>query len=153
MAERGIARERLLLVGEEAGVYEHLQRYCQVDIALDTFPYHGTTTTCDALWMGTPVVVLAGNSHVSRVGCSLLTAAGLPRLIAASPQEYVRIACLLAADWERLRQVRLGIRPALLRSPLLDAARFTGNLESALPAGNGPTTQPGAGRRRLSVRA
>src|SRR6185436_1557077 len=71
---------------------DHLAAYRRVDIALDTHPYNGTTTTCEALYMGVPVVALAGRHHASRVGASLLHAVGLPGLVADSPDEYVRIA-------------------------------------------------------------
>src|SRR5205814_10653812 len=80
----------------------HLAAYGRVDIALDTFPYGGTTTTCEALWMGVPVVTLAGRSHASRVGASLLTRIGEPALIADSPAAYVAAAVALARDVERL---------------------------------------------------
>ena len=74
----------------------HFGAYANVDVALDTFPYHGTTTTCEALSMGVPVVTLAGVTHVSRVGVSLLTSVGLKELIAQSPEEYVKIAANLS---------------------------------------------------------
>jgi hypothetical protein len=68
----GVAAERVLLLGPEDSAAGHLGRYREVDIALDTYPYNGTTTTCEALWMGVPVVTLSGPTHVSRVGASLL---------------------------------------------------------------------------------
>ena len=104
--------------------------YDRVDIALDTFPYHGTTTTCEALWMGVPVLTLAGQRHASRVGVSLLTNAGLPELIADSPDQYIEIAAALASDLPRLRSLRATLRPRLQQSPLMDAPRFARNVES-----------------------
>jgi predicted O-linked N-acetylglucosamine transferase (SPINDLY family) len=109
----------------------HLASYGRVDIALDTFPYHGTTTTCEALWMGVPVVTLAGQLHASRVGLSLLNNVGLPELIASTPAEYVQIAAALALDVQRLAVLRGTLRHVMQRSPLLDAPRFASNVESA----------------------
>jgi protein O-GlcNAc transferase len=83
------------MVGYVADLTEHLAFYDRVDIMLDTFPYHGTTTTAEALWMGVPTVTLAGQTHVSRVGASLLQNAGLPELVARDPTEYIRIATRL----------------------------------------------------------
>ena len=91
-ASRGVPADRLEIRGHEPNVISHLAAYNQMDIALDTFPYHGTTTTCEAIWMGVPVVTLAGQTHVSRVGVSLLSTVGLPELIAQSAEEYVSIA-------------------------------------------------------------
>ena len=103
-------------------------RYSKVDIALDTFPYHGTTTTCEALWMGVPVVSRVGDRHVSRVGASLLTAVGHAGWLAQSDDDYVRVAVALASDPAELARVRAGLRDELRASPLLDhsgqAARF-----------------------------
>ena len=97
LTERGVAAERVQLVGwvpaaEQLAVYHH------VDIALDPFPYNGTTTTCEALWMGVPVIALLGNRHAGRVGASLLTQIGLMDLIAKSVEEYVEIALALASN-------------------------------------------------------
>ena len=102
-----------------------------MDIALDTFPYHGTTTTCEAMWMGVPVVSLAGQRHVSRVGVSLLNNVGLPELVANTPEEYVRIAVDLANDLPRLQELRSTLRQRMEQSPLMDAPRFARNVEAA----------------------
>jgi predicted O-linked N-acetylglucosamine transferase (SPINDLY family) len=75
--------------------------YNQIDIALDTFPYNGTTTTCEALWMGVPVITLAGNTHVSRVGMSLLSNVGLREFIANTPEEYMLAALEKSRIWRR----------------------------------------------------
>jgi predicted O-linked N-acetylglucosamine transferase (SPINDLY family) len=130
-AANGIAAGRVELFGPEGSHGGHLGRYRQVDIALDAFPYHGTTTTCEALWMGTPVVTLAGRTHLSRVGVSVLRRIGLDELIAATPEEYVRKAVALARDPGRLRKLRAGLRQRMRVSPLLDAAAFARALESA----------------------
>ncbi|MEM6904246.1 MAG: hypothetical protein AAF556_13495 [Pseudomonadota bacterium] len=104
---------------------DHLSMYREVDIALDTSPYNGTTTTCEALYMGTPVVTLAGRQHAARVSASLLTAIGRDDLIAATPEAYVARAVELAHDVEGVRNARAGLRAQLLASPLCDGAAFT----------------------------
>lgn len=110
---------------------EYLAAYQRADIALDAFPYHGTATTCDSLWMGLPVVVLAGASHVSRVGVSMLSNAGLTHLIAQSGDEYVEIATRLAADLRELAGLRAGLRGRMLQSPVTDGRSGARALESA----------------------
>jgi predicted O-linked N-acetylglucosamine transferase (SPINDLY family) len=110
----------------------HLEAYAQVDIALDTFPYHGTTTTCEAMWMGVPVVTLAGDRHAARVGCSLLGAAGHPEWIAATTEDYIRIAVGLAADSARRITLRAGLRDQMAASSLLDHAGQASRFGAAL---------------------
>lgn len=122
---------RIELLGREPNFQRHLETYRRVDIGLDTFPYHGTTTSCEAMWMGVPVITLGGHAHVSRVGASLLTNVGLPELIARSPDEFATIARNLAGDRARLESISLNLRAQLLGSPLCDAAGFTRSLESA----------------------
>lgn len=126
---RGVDEARLDLRGETPGKAEHMGTYAQVDIALDTFPYNGTTTTMEALWMGVPVVTIAGNSHVSRVGVSLLTNAGLPELVAQDRSAYVDLAASLASRRDELARLRSELRPRLKSGPLCDAAGFTRRLE------------------------
>lgn len=128
----GIAADRLELRGFVASERAHLATYQEVDLALDPFPYNGTTTTCEALWMGTPVIAMVGDAHVSRVGASLLSAAGLAGLIAASADEYLRTAVTLARNPERIRRLRIGLRRQIARSALCDAAQFTRRFEAAL---------------------
>ena len=99
---------------------------------LDTFPYGGGTTTCQALWMGVPVVTLARDTPASLCGASLLGTVGLDELVARTPEQYLDIAETLSGDLPRLAALRAGMRPRLASSPLLDASRFTGNLEAAL---------------------
>jgi predicted O-linked N-acetylglucosamine transferase (SPINDLY family) len=131
LAAHGIAAERVELIGWAAGVADHLSLYSRVDVALDTFPYHGTTTTCEALWMGVPVVTLAGQTHVSRVGASLLGAVGLSDLVATTPDQYVDIAVKLARDAMRRAELRGSLRERMSRSPLMNAPQFTRHLEAA----------------------
>jgi predicted O-linked N-acetylglucosamine transferase (SPINDLY family) len=130
-AQHGISPDRIELNGDRLSVAEHLNLYRRIDIALDPFPYNGTTATCESLWMGAPVVTLAGRTHVSRVGASLLTHLGAPEWIAATPDEYATICARLAADISHLASIRQGLRERLQSSPLCDAACFTRNLESA----------------------
>ncbi|MGD0390044.1 MAG: tetratricopeptide repeat protein [Tepidisphaeraceae bacterium] len=130
-AEFGIPSDRIEIRGTIADLHAHLELYGQVDVALDTYPYHGTTTTCEALWMGVPVVSLAGRTHVSRVGVSLLSNAGLPELVAKTPEDYVAIASELAANRPRLDALRAQMRSKLRSSPLLDGRRFAADVEAA----------------------
>ncbi len=127
----GVEAERLWLVGETPSFREHLRYYREVDIALDPFPYNGTTTTCEALWMGVPVVTLAGRTHAGRVGVSLLSNVGMEELIADSTEAYVRLAVELASDLDRLERLRARLRGRMARAPLTDAQGFTRTLEQA----------------------
>lgn len=120
LRQAGIAADRVQMLRPAPDQASHLKCYNQVDIALDPFPYGGTTTTCEALWMGRPVVTLAGDRHSSRVGASLLSAIGKPQWIAKSPRDYVRIAAGLAANRQALRSDSEGLRYALCCSALLD---------------------------------
>lgn len=123
-AAHGIAEERLLIEGRRIGIGNHLSRYHEVDIALDTFPYHGTTTTAEALWMGVPLITLAGTDHHSRVGVSLLTNVGHPEWIAADWNDYTARAVALARDLPRLLALRTALREEMRRSPLMDAPAY-----------------------------
>ncbi|MBI3887391.1 MAG: hypothetical protein HY302_16920, partial [Opitutae bacterium] len=134
LARLGVADERLDLLDRTPGLAAHLALYESVDVALDTFPYHGTTTTCEALWMGVPVVTRTGDRHAARVGTSLLTAVGHPEFVAASAADYVRVAAGLAADPARLAALRGSLRRALQRSPLLDHAGQAERFGAALRA-------------------
>jgi predicted O-linked N-acetylglucosamine transferase (SPINDLY family)/predicted SAM-dependent methyltransferase len=130
-ASHGIAAERLALHGPEDSVAGHLGRYRDVDVALDSFPYNGTTTTCEALWMGVPVVTLAGNTHVARTGASILKQLGHDEWIATTPEQYVAKALALAADLGKLGGLRQGLRQRMRASPLLDGAGFARAVEAA----------------------
>jgi len=129
---QGVEGARVEFLGPVQETAGHLAVYGQVDIALDTYPYHGTTTTCEALWMGVPVVTLAGDRHASRVGVSLLTNVGLPELVARSEAEFVDIAAGLAGDGARLRTLRGGLRGMVERSPLMDGPGFARRFERAV---------------------
>ncbi len=102
----------------------------EIDVALDTYPCNGGATTCETLWLGVPVVSLAGSLFQSRPGLSLLSVIGLPELIARSESDYLRIARELALDRGRLSRLRRGLRQRMRGSPLLDEAGFTGALEA-----------------------
>jgi predicted O-linked N-acetylglucosamine transferase (SPINDLY family) len=129
-AEHGIAPERIEL-HDKTSYEPYFLLYHDADIALDPFPYNGGTTTLDALYMGLPVVTLAGSSGMSRAGVSILSNAGLADLIAPSPDEYLRLAVDLAKNAPRLAELRRTLRQRLIGSPLMDAPRFVRNLESA----------------------
>ena len=128
----GLPLERLLLSSWVEADGDHLGLYGQIDIALDPFPYNGTTTTCEAMWMGVPVIALEGHRHSARVGSSLLHQVGLPELIAANEAEYVEKAVVLGGDVERLKAMRGGLRERMLNSPLCDGPAFAKKFESAL---------------------
>src|SRR6185312_132693 len=144
LVPRGAARERVLSKLKEHGVEptrieftdrrprpEYLALYHQIDIALDTFPYNGHTTTLDALWMGVPVVTLVGRTAVGRGGFSQLSNLGLRELAARSQRQFTRIATDLAADVPRLSRLRSSLRERLQKCPLMDAPRFARNMEGA----------------------
>ena len=112
----------------------HLGAYANIDIGLDPFPYNGTTTTCEALWMGVPVVTLAGDRHAGRVGASLLTRIGLAELVADTTDGYVETAVHFAGDLDGLPARRLALRDRMMSSPLCDAAGFARDVEAAYRA-------------------
>lgn len=136
LRERGIDPQRLdfhdyisAVEGRSQG--DFLRRYEQIDVALDTFPYNGMTTTCDALWMGVPVVSLVGKVSLGRAGLSLLSNVGLPELAVSSIEEYVSVAAKLAHDLPRLTALRASLRGRMEASPLLDAERLARHVETA----------------------
>jgi predicted O-linked N-acetylglucosamine transferase (SPINDLY family) len=129
-AAAGVGPERLMLRG--ASPHEAmLAEYGDMDIALDPFPFSGGLTSCEALWMGVPVVTLPGIGAPSRQTLGFLQVLGLSEWAAASPADYVRIAAALAADRERLGDLRQSLRPRMAVSPLCDGLAFTRNLEAA----------------------
>jgi protein O-GlcNAc transferase len=132
MAARGVAADRLTLHARDADDQSHLALYNEVDIGLDTFPYNGATTTCEALWMGVPVVSLRGRTHTSRMGASLLSAIGQTDWVADSDAAFAKAAARLATDTEGLARWRAGSRARLQASVLLDQAGFTSAFESLL---------------------
>jgi protein O-GlcNAc transferase len=127
---RGIAPDRLQFLG---GLPHsaHLEVFQNVDVCLDTFPYNGMTTTCESLWMGVPVITLEGRSHISRVGLSLVSAAGLTGCVAKTQDDYVRLASESARDLPSLAALRRSLRQRVRDSALTDAGRYTRNLEAA----------------------
>jgi protein O-GlcNAc transferase len=127
---RGIATERLELAAFLPR-REYLKLYQRIDIGLDPFPCNGMTTTCDALWMGAPVLTLQGRMPVSRAGLSLLSSVGLGNLAADSEDDYVRMAVELAGNLPRLADLRATLRARMQASPLMDAPRFARNVEAA----------------------
>ena len=130
-ARHNIAVDRIDLTPMVIAKAEHLDMYRHVDIGLDPFPYNGATTTCEALLMGVPVIVLRGTRHAARVGASLLTAVGLDELIAEDEDGYLKRAIGLARDRNRLADLRRGLRDAMRRSQLCDAADFAAAVERA----------------------
>ena len=125
----GIETKRLILVGHLETIDDHLKMYHQVDIGLDTFPYNGATTTCEALWMGIPVITLVGKSHVSRVGLSLLSAVGLTQFITGSDSAYLNRCLELSQDLQILANLRRMLRQKMQASPLMKSVLFTQHLE------------------------
>ena len=130
-ARREIATDQLELLSQDSSLAEHLGRYDEIDISLDTFPYHGTTTTCESLWMGVPAITLEGPNHASRPGRSLLHNVDLGDLVAQTPDEYVAKAVQLAGDLPRLANIRAGLRRRMLESPLMDGQSFARDMEAA----------------------
>ena len=129
-AKRGIASERIKLLPATRSLGEHLGMYNQIAIGLDPMPYNGTTTTCEALYMGVPVVTLLGDRHSARVGASILTRLGLTDLITHFEESYIRKAVELAENWELLSNMRATIRTILLSSDLCNANQFAAQMES-----------------------
>ena len=130
-ADAGVAHDRLILLETATSWPDHMTQYGAIDIALDPFPYNGTTTTCDALWMGTPVVALRGDRHAARVGASLLSQVGLADLVADDLDGYIATAVALAADADRCSALRTSLRERVRASPLGDQAGFARTLEAA----------------------
>jgi protein O-GlcNAc transferase len=129
-ARHGIGSDRLNLIPRQS-LEEYFRTWNQIDIALDPFPYNGGTTTLDALWMGVPVVTLAGQLPVGRAGVSILRNLKLDQLIAASQDEYLRTVISLASDPDQLSSLRTSLRGRSSNSPLLNASRYVAELEAA----------------------
>ena len=130
-ATEGIGADRLILEGPSSRA-DYLCAYHRVDIALDPFPFPGGTTSVEGLWMGVPVLNLAGERFLPRQGIGLLMNAGLPEWIASNADDYVARAVLHAGDLERLATLRCGLRQQVLNSPVFDATRFARHFEAAL---------------------
>lgn len=131
LGRAGISPDRVTLVGQ-APREDYLLAHADIDMILDTFPYSGATTTCEALWMGVPTLTLAGDTLVSRQGASLLACAGQDDWVAEDEGDYAARAIAFASDVDRLAQLRSRLRERVLASPLFDAPRFARHLEEAL---------------------
>lgn len=129
---KGVTADRLDLMGYRSDKNAHLRAIGGVDIVLDTFPYTGATTTCEALWMGVPVVTLDGDRYVARMAAGLLRCIGLDDLVAADETDYVDRAAALSADPDQLRALRSSLRKRVASSPLCDAAQFNKSMEQAI---------------------
>ncbi|MBX3387908.1 MAG: tetratricopeptide repeat protein [Phycisphaeraceae bacterium] len=145
LEKHGVDPARVELLEKIALTNEHLKAYHKMHIALDAFPYHGTTTTCEAMLMGTPVITLQGDGHRSRVGSSLLHAVGVPELIAHSADEYVEKAVSLARDRDRLAEYRRTLRGRMEKSVLMDGPAFFERFEKLLRTVWREKCQQGAG--------
>lgn len=130
--EAGIGPERIVFRGFAVTAASHLRTYAEIDVALDPFPYNGTTTSCEAMWMGVPVVTLIGDRHSGLVGLDLLTRVSLAELAAPDTDSYVRLAAALGRDLPRLREIRSGLRERMRSSPLCDGVRFAAGFGRAL---------------------
>jgi len=133
LAALGVAGDRVELIAPRPWV-DYVQLFQEIDVALDSFPCNGMTTTCHTLWMGVPVVTRAGKTAVSRAGSSLLHAVGLPEWVARTEEECLQIAVEWSSDLPRLADLRAALRPLMQSSPLMDAPRFARNIESAYRA-------------------
>ncbi len=131
LVQRGVPAKNIILLAS-AEREEYLAAHNKVDVILDTFPFPGGTTTCEALWMGVPTLTLAGNTLISRQGASLLTAAGLGDWVAKTKAEYLDKSLLFCSDLVKLSKLRAGLRAQVLVSPLFDATRFAKNMEQLL---------------------
>jgi predicted O-linked N-acetylglucosamine transferase (SPINDLY family) len=131
-AAHGIAAERLELRALQPDIMDHLNSYAEIDIALDPFPYNGTTTTCEAMWMGVPMISLIGDRHAARVGFDLLSQVGLADFAAADIESYIAKAISLASDLPQLTRLRQELRERMQTSSLCDAPRFTRAFEAGL---------------------
>ena len=130
--EEGISEDRLELHSWMPEKDGHLRLYGHVDIGLDPFPYNGTTTTCEALWMGTPVITILGDRHVSRVGASILTHVGLEEFIATDIDEYINMAIKYANNMDSIKSIRAGLRHNMKNSDLCNADAFARDVEKVL---------------------
>jgi protein O-GlcNAc transferase len=119
----GIAPDRIEFAARSPRL-EYLRRYGALDLCLDPFPYNGHTSTLDSLWMGVPLITLAGRTGVGRAGVSVLSNVGLPELIAATPEQYVEIAVAWGGDLARLSALRASLRQRMRASPLMDGAGY-----------------------------
>jgi predicted O-linked N-acetylglucosamine transferase (SPINDLY family) len=126
----GVELSRVELLAATPGRREHLARYSEIDLALDAFPYSGATTTCEALYMGVPVLTLAGDHHRHNLSASILSAAGLERFVTKTRSAYVQAALELVRDPRALAELRLSLRDRLRASTLYDGKRIARTIET-----------------------
>lgn len=131
-AAHGILAERIELRAPQPGMIDHLNSYAEIDIALDPFPYNGTTTTCEAMWMGVPMISLIGDHHAARIGFDLLSQVGIVEFAASDIEHYIATAVALAGDLPQLTRLRQELRGRMSASPLCDAPRFARAFEDGL---------------------
>jgi protein O-GlcNAc transferase len=131
-SSQGIAKNRLTFLPETSSTKDHLAEYNRIDIGLDTFPYHGTTTTFEALWMGVPVVVLTGDRHASRVGTSILNSLDMENWTANDETQYINIAKEMANSTSDLRSQRSNLRKRMKNSILMNHTAFAENFENTI---------------------
>ena len=132
LIKNGVDPDRLQVFGAMPNTFDHLNLYNEIDIGLDPFPYNGTTTSCEAMLMGIPVVSMCGEVHSARVGLSLMNAVGLGELVAENPEDYIRLAAELALDVPRLRNLQSGMRDRLLSSSLMDRDDFNSHFAASV---------------------
>ena len=132
LQQHGIDPARVKMSGPAPSRTAYLARYAEVDMMLDSFPYPGVTTTCEALWMGVPTLTLAGETLLARQGAGVITAAGLGDWVASNVEEYIDKAIAWAGNLPKLTALRAGMREQVSASPLYDAERFARNFEAAL---------------------
>ena len=147
----GVGAERIRFLGLTPSKQEHLKCYHEVDIALDTFPYNGTTTTCDTLWMGVPVIVLEGETHAGRVGFSILKHIGLEDCLASSKDDYIRRATELATNAKQLNALRMVIRRKMSSSMLCQPVEFVSELDNAVQGDMGRLVPSDSPHSKLTV--
>ena len=134
LAQRGISKERLILKTSKAKIEQHLNEYNHIDIALDSVPYNGTTTTLEALWMGVPVISLIGTTHASRVSASILNRVGLSELACKNIRTFAEQAKELSSNLKRRQKLGENLRDTMSKSSLMNEAQFTEEFTSALRA-------------------
>ena len=130
--ENGLSADRIIIFDFNFVQKEHFAQYNKIDIALDSFPYNGTTTTCEALYMGVPVITILGDRHVSRVSASLLNAIGLGELVAKDGEEFVKIAAGLAWNTQKLVEIKRNLRERMQNSSLMDKKSFAQRWQNAI---------------------
>jgi predicted O-linked N-acetylglucosamine transferase (SPINDLY family) len=129
-AATGVTADRVDFAGLQSW-QQYMESYQRIDIAMDPFPYGGGITTCDALWMGVPVVTLTGQTAVGRGGRSILSQIGMTDFITFAPADYVRKACDTASNPNAVNELRTTLRNRMVLSPLMDAKRFAGDIQAA----------------------